>query len=141
MIQLVPAPAARAASTNMDSRIANAWPRAVLSGFFSATALIRASAAGAASLYRGRKVPTQATIFVSIVAAGFPVALSYGAMGLEFSVAQFARAAWRYWRQPRRFLAGPGQPSPGYVVLADPGSATPHSSAHPRQQGEPVWDV
>ena len=26
------------------------------------------------------------TIFVSIVGAGMPVALSYGAMGLEFSV-------------------------------------------------------
>ena len=60
------------------------------------------------------------TIFVSIVGAGLPVAVSYGAMGLEFSVAQFAGAGWRYWREPRRFLPGPGEPSPGYVVIAEP---------------------
>ena len=55
--------------------------------------------------------PVSVTIFVSIVTAGLPVALSYGAMGLEFSVAQFVRAAWRYWRQSRRFLPGPGATS------------------------------
>ena len=53
--------------------------------------------------------PLQVTIFVSIVGAGLPVALSYGAMGIEFSVTQLVRAGWRYWREPRRFLAGPGR--------------------------------
>src|SRR5919201_7016885 len=84
---------------------------------------VQITAAGTAAAVFGIYVsplPTTATIFVSIVGAGLPVALSYGAMGLEFSVAQFARAAWRYWRQPRRFLAGAGQPTTGYLVHADP---------------------
>src|SRR5438874_13611473 len=82
-------------------------------------------AAAGAALFGGyvSPLPTQATIFVSIVGAGLPVAVSYGAMGLEFSVAQFARAGWRYWREPRRFLAGAGQPTTGYVVLAEPAPA------------------
>ena len=37
-------------------------------------------------------------------------------MGLEFSVGQFAAAAWRYWRNPRRYLPGPGDAAAGYVV-------------------------
>ena len=78
-------------------------------------------------------LPTQVTIFVSIVGAGLPVAVSYGAMGLEFSVAQFARAGWRYWRQPRRFLAGAGEPTAGYVVArrARP-RATTRGATQPR---------
>jgi len=78
---------------------------------------------------------------VAIVGAGLPVAVSYGAMGLEFSVAQFAQAAWCYWRQPRRFLAGAGEPSPGYRVLAEQAPATASPSYHQRPEGELLWDV
>lgn len=86
-------------------------------------------------------LPTQATIFVSIVGAGLPVAVSYGAMGLEFSVAQFARAGWRYWREPRRFLAGSGKPTAGYVVLSEPDAGVPSAEAHRAREGELLWDV
>ena len=97
----------------------------------------------AAALFGGYLSPfsTQVTIFVSIVGAGLPVAVSYGAMGLEFSVAQFAQAAWRYWHEPRRFLAGAAQPSPGYRVLAEQAPATASTSAHHRSEGELLWDV
>jgi hypothetical protein len=80
------------------------------------------AAAIAATLFGGylSPFPTQVTIFVAIVGAGLPVAVSYGAMGLQFSVAQFTRAAWRHWRAPRRYLAGPGQPTTGYVVVSEP---------------------
>jgi hypothetical protein len=61
---------------------------------------------------------TGVTVFVSILAAGLPVAVAYGAMGLEFSVGQFVAAAWRYWRSPRRYLPGPGSSAIGYVVRA-----------------------
>ena len=84
--------------------------------------------------------PTSVTIFVSIVAAGMPVALSYGAMGLEFSVGEFAAAAWRYWYEPRRYLPGPGQSAVGYLVHA----TDPVSSALPPRTPEPseevLWD-
>jgi hypothetical protein len=113
-------------------------------GAFSLGQWAQITAAGiAAALFGGyvSPLPTQATIFVSIVGAGLPVALSYGAMGLEFSVAQFARAAWRYWRQPRRFLAGGGEPTPGYVVLADPVTAAAPADAHSRREAELLWDV
>jgi hypothetical protein len=84
-------------------------------------------------------MPTGATIFVSIVGAGMPVALSYGAMGLEFSVADFAAAAWRYWRHPRRYLPGAGNSSRGYVVRREQTKQT--SDGHePRLEGDLLWD-
>jgi hypothetical protein len=86
--------------------------------------------------------PTQVTLFVSIVGAGLPVAVSYGAMGLEFSVAQIARAGWRYWRQPRRFLAGPGEPTAGYAVVADRVHHQGTQAADPAtSEGAVLWDV
>ena len=98
----------------------------------------------AAALFGGylSPLPTQATIFVSIVGAGLPVAVSYGAMGLEFSVAQFARAGWRYWRQPRRFLAGAGEPTTGYVVARRARRRRARRRRDPRRsEGELLWDV
>jgi len=113
-------------------------------GAFSLGQWAQITAAGvAAALFGGylSPLPTQATIFFSIVGAGLPVALSYGAMGLEFSVTQFARAAWRYWREPRRFLAGAGETTTGYVVLADPAATAAPLDSHSRHEGELLWDV
>lgn len=87
-------------------------------------------------------LPTQMTVFVSVVGAGLPVAVSYGAMGMEFSVSHFARALWRYWRHPRRFLPGPGEPTAGYLVVAEPAASEPTPSVGPRTSGgELLWDV
>ena len=100
------------------------------------------AAAIAATLFGGylSPFPTQVTIFVAIVGAGLPVAVSYGAMGLQFSVAQFTRAAWRYWRVPRRYLAGPGQPTAGYIVEGEPAqSVTPTTDA--AVDRELLWDT
>jgi hypothetical protein len=113
-------------------------------GAFSLGQWAQITTAGvAAALFGGylSPLPTQATIFVSILGAGLPVALSYGAMGLEFSIAQLTRAAWRYWRKPRRFLAGAGEPTSGYVVLADPASQQPPSTARLQPEGELLWDA
>jgi hypothetical protein len=113
-------------------------------GAFSVEQWTQIAVAGiGAALFAGylSPLPTQATIFVSIVGAGLPVAVSYGAMGLEFSVAQFARAGWRYWREPRRFLAGPGKPTLGYVVLSEPDAGVPSAEAHRVHEGELLWDV
>ena len=85
--------------------------------------------------------PVSVTIFVSIVAAGMPVALSYGAMGLEFAIGAFAAAAWRYWRAPRRYLAGAGGPSRGYVVEREPLTVAPDRREAPLAEREPLWDV
>lgn len=85
-------------------------------------------------------LPPGPTIFVSIVGAGLPVAVSYGAMGLEFSVGRFARAAWRYWRDPRRFLPGPGSTTKGYVVQAGQRAAAPTKPAMTQRTEEPLWD-
>lgn len=91
-------------------------------GAFSLAQWAQITVAGACAAVFGGYLspfPLQVTIFVSILGAGLPVALSYGAMGIEFSVAQLARAGWRFWREPRRFLPGPGEATSGYVVLAD----------------------
>ena len=112
-------------------------------GAFSIGQWAQITGAGVAAAVFGGYVsplPTQMTIFVAIVGAGFPVAVSYGAMGLEFSVAQFARAGWRYWREPRRYLAGAGRPSVGYIVLAEPVAAVT-TGTHASRDGELLWDV
>lgn len=87
-------------------------------------------------------LPTQATIFVSILLAGFPVALSYGAMGMEFSVADFARAGLRFRREPRSFPPGPGMPSVGYVLRDDPRrSDARDQEASTAADGRLLWDA
>jgi hypothetical protein len=109
-------------------------------GAFSIGQWAQITVAGVAAAMFGGYVsplPTQMTIFVAIVGAGLPVAVSYGAMCLEFSVAQFARAGWRYWREPRRYLAGAGRPSLGYVVPAEPIAAIT-AGAHQPREGEPL---
>jgi hypothetical protein len=114
-------------------------------GAFSLGQWAQITAAGiAAALFGGylSPFPTQVTIFVSIVGAGLPVAVSYGAMGLEFSVAQFVRAGWGYWRGPRRFLAGAGEPTAGYAVLADPlQHRSTQAADSAASDGALLWDV
>lgn len=116
-------------------------------GSFSLGQWAQIAAAGVAAAVFGVYVspfPTSVTIFVSIVAAGMPVALSYGAMGLEFSVSGFAAAAWRYWSEPRRYLPGGGQLPRGYLVRGEPADelapATWQAQAEHAPEGEPLWD-
>jgi hypothetical protein len=89
-------------------------------------------------------LPAGPTIFIACLLPGLPLAASYGAMGLEFSLAQGARAAWRFWRQPRRYVSGPGR-STGYLV--EPNREALHPSAgegtgpaRPREL-EALWDA
>ena len=113
-------------------------------GAFSIEQWVQIAVAGiAAALFGGylSPLPTQVTIFVSIIGAGLPVAVSYGAMGLEFSVAQFARAGWRYWREPRCFLAGAGKSTTGYVVLAEATATAPSPEGRQAHERELLWDV
>jgi hypothetical protein len=91
-------------------------------------------------------LPSTVTIFVSIVGAGLPVAVSYGAMGLDFSVGQFVGSAWRYWRSPRQYLPGAGTTAVGYVV--EPTPAADASEVRPQRPSagsgattEGLWDV
>ena len=115
-------------------------------GSFTLGQWAQITAAGALAAVFGGYVsplPMSATIFVSIVAAGLPVALSYGAMGAEFSVGHFASAAWRYWRAPPRYLPGPGASACGYVVSAEPiAEARPAAPSRSREgAGEALWDL
>ena len=83
-------------------------------------------------------LPTRATIFVAILGAGLPVAVSYGAMGLEFSVGQLLAAAVRYWRMPRRYPPGAGSAAIGYRLIAEPREPT---RAEPADRRELLWDA
>src|SRR4051812_10717132 len=93
-------------------------------GVFALGQWAQIAAAGVAAALFGvylSPFPPSVTMFVAIVVAGLPVALSYGAMGLEFSVGAFAAAGWRYWRASRRYLPGAGEAAVGYLVsTADP---------------------
>lgn len=84
-------------------------------------------------------LPPSSTVFVSIVGAGMPVALSYGAMGLEFSVGRFVTATWRYWRDPRSFLPGPGESATGYVLLVAADERDARDDVR-SPEGAPLWD-
>lgn len=112
-------------------------------GAFSLGQWTQVTAAGvAAAVFAGyvSPFPTQVTVFVSIIGAGLPIAVSYGAMGLEFSVAQLAAAAWRYWRQPRRYLPGAGAVSTGYLVVEEPRTPGPQSTLDSGDR-QLLWDV
>jgi hypothetical protein len=85
-------------------------------------------------------LPIGPTMFVSIVAAGMPVAVSYGAMGLEFSVGDFAVAAWRYWRSARRYVAGAGEMSLGYIVRCEQTAPAPGAPEPGIREREALWD-
>ena len=61
------------------------------SGAFTLGQWAQITAAGTAAAVFGAylsPLPTRVTIFVAILGAGLPVAVSYGAMGLEFSIGQ-----------------------------------------------------
>ena len=70
-------------------------------------------------------LPQLPTVSASVLVGGLPLALSYAAMGLEFSVLQFATAVLGWSRRPRRYLAGPGGESSGYRMLPENTAATP----------------
>jgi hypothetical protein len=88
-------------------------------------------------------LPPTPTIFISCLLPGLPLAASYGAMGLEFSLSQGARAAWRFWRRPRRHLPGPGRSATGYLVHPDPRppAATADGDAAASRDLEALWDA
>jgi len=96
-------------------------------------------------------LPLTPTIFVSIVLAGSPLALSYGAMAQEWSVTDALGAQWRWLRRPRCYLPGPSDHATGYIVLAEEPAATeptagarayrPADGVAVDQSGEPLWDV
>jgi hypothetical protein len=65
-------------------------------------------------------LPPGPTIFISCLLPGLPLAASYGAMGLEFSLTHAAGVAWRHWRRPRRYRPGAGRRALGYRVEPDP---------------------
>ena len=85
-------------------------------------------------------LPTAPTIWLSVFVAGLPVAVSYGAMGLDFSVTQFASAAWRWWREPRCYLAGAGGGCSGYVVEAERVSQPDTQRPELVAPSEDLWD-
>lgn len=88
-------------------------------------------------------LPPVPTIFVSCLLPGLPLAASYGAMGLEFSVRDAVLAAWRHWRRPRRYLPGSGEIGSGYVVLPDRDAADAVVDERPANDRdlETLWDV
>ena len=89
-------------------------------------------------------LPPIPTIFLSCLLPGLPLAASYGAMGLEFSLTQGARAAWRFWRRPGRYLPGGGQSVSGYLVRPDQDSYQPPAGgpdAAPARDLEALWDA
>jgi hypothetical protein len=75
-------------------------------------------------------LPPGPTIAVSIFVGGLPVAVSFAALGLEFSVSGFLGAIWRWLRSPRRYLPGRGSSATGYVVHQAPRSSDPERSGH-----------
>lgn len=86
-------------------------------------------------------LPPLPTVSVSVLVGGLPLALSYAAMGLEFSVLRFATAVGAWARRPRRYLPGAGESCLGYVVAPDPREhERAHVSAPIGQELWALWD-
>jgi uncharacterized membrane protein len=85
-------------------------------------------------------LPAGPTIALSVFVAGLPVAVSFAAMGLEFSVSGFVRAAWRWTRSPRRYLPGPGLVATGYVVGRAERASDEHSPVVSASKVAELWD-
>jgi hypothetical protein len=86
-------------------------------------------------------LPTGPTIFIACLLPGLPLAASYGAMGLEFSLGQGVLAAWRFWRRPRRYLPGPGQAATGYLTEPGPQGEPRRPGESAGAQLEGLWDT
>ena len=95
----------------------------------------------AATLFGGYVSPfsAQVTIFVAIVAAGLPVAVSYGAMGLEFSVGRFTARGMAALAH----TAIATSPAPDRTPAATSSSRRPTATAprRPRSTSELLWDA
>jgi hypothetical protein len=87
-------------------------------------------------------LPLGPTITLSVFVAGLPVAVSFAAMGLEFSVSGFLRALWRFGRSPRRYLPGGGAAGVGYVVVAEQREPDfdPAVDVTPTSRIAEIWD-
>jgi hypothetical protein len=78
--------------------------------------LIAASAAAFAFARWLSPLPAGPTLSIAVMIAGFPLATSYALAGAEFSGTALVAAVWRWRRRPRRYGAGPGSASQGFVV-------------------------
>jgi hypothetical protein len=86
-------------------------------------------------------LPPLPTVSVSVMVGGLPLALSYAAMGLEFSVLQFTVSVVGWARRPRRYLAGPGRASAGYTVQPEPAPPTERAVTVPSRELAALWDA
>ena len=117
-------------------------------GSFSLGQWAQITAAGAAAAVFGVYVspfPTSVTIFVSIVGAGLPVAAVLRRDGARVLGRRSSpAAAWRYWREPRRYLPGAGRAARRLRrPAAEPRARRSRrvASAAAGASGEPLWDV
>jgi hypothetical protein len=87
-------------------------------------------------------LPIGPTIAISVFAAGLPVAVSFAAMGLEFSASSIVHAIWRWARSPRRYLPGGGREATGYVVQAELRAPAfePAADVTPTSRIAELWD-
>jgi hypothetical protein len=87
-------------------------------------------------------LPPLPTVSVSVMVGGLPLALSYAAMGLEFSVLQFAASVAGWARRPHRYLAGPGRDTAGYTVHPKPIQSADETPARtPSTELAALWDA
>ena len=90
-------------------------------------------------------LPPTPTIFIACLLPGLPLAACYGAMGLEFSLVQLARAAWRYLAA-RRAATCPAPAHRRPATSSTPNPIQTGSAAAVRQPArgrrlEGLWDA
>ncbi len=88
-------------------------------------------------------LPIGPTIFVSILLAGLPVAVSYAAMAQEWSVLDAFRAQWHWLVATRRYVPGPSTAVVGYVVQLPDERPDPEAIASDRERSvdrSELWD-
>ena len=114
-------------------------------GSFSLAQWAQIAAAGIAAAAFGAylsPLPTTATIFVAIVGAGLPVALSYGAMGLEFSVGRVRGRRVALLASPAALPARRRRrPAPATWSSTSHRRTTSGGPAQRLREREPLWDL
>lgn len=74
-------------------------------------------------------LPPGPTLTVAVMAAGLPLAVSYGLTGSEFSAVRLVHSVWQWRKRPSRYQPGPGTTT-GYTV----DRPLPPTEAAPAQQ-------
>lgn len=91
-------------------------------------------------------LPPGVTMGVSLFLAGLPIALSYAVSGFDVAITETLTSLYRWAREDKHLMPGPGETPAGYVVARAgaeerPPTRSSEDVAIARRQLEGAWDA